>query len=306
MVSFLKKLKSTCEAPLLFFIYLLLSLIPLGLLRRFIKGLAGFLGPHLPVSKKARRNIQKSLPDLTPQEQASLVKRVWQSLGLITAEFFYITRIIQSPKNFTLENAHHIQPILEKKSGAIFFSAHLGNWELSYAGLLQDGVPLSLIARRQRNPFAEWIINRNRKKQGIQMIPRTASGSRKLVKALKSGRFIGALFDTYDSDGAFLPFFDQPAKTTTALARVAIRLGYPLVPTQVIRHPNNHFTIRYHPPIYPNTTDTPESLMIQVNALIEHWIRENPDQWLWLHDRWKIKAKDRGQFVDKTPTPSQT
>ncbi len=299
MISFLKKLKSTCEAPFLFALYLILSLVPLTALRGFLSRLASFLGPLLPVTKKAEKNLKTCFPKKTKEERETLIKKCWKNLGKIAAEFFYIHPIMKDQKNFTIENHHYIEPILEKKTGALFFSAHLGNWELSYAGLLQDKAHISLIARRQRNPFAEWIINKNRKKQGIQMIPRTPSGSRLLVRSLKNGGFIGALFDTYDSDGSFLPFFSKPAKTTTTLARVCMRLGYPLIPTQVIRTSSNHFIIRYHPPIYPTPTDTPESIMKKVNALIESWIKENPDQWLWLHNRWKVKKKDLGQFVDK-------
>lgn len=202
--------------------------------------------------------------------------------------------------NFTIEGAENLDKALETSKGVIFFSAHLGNWEVCYADVLYRTIPIKLIARRQRNPIADWLINRTRKSQGVEMIPRNSQGRKTLLKNLKSGGFIGALFDVYDSEGSFIPFFNHPAKTTTSLARIAHRLDFLLLPVQVIRKPGNKFIIRYHQLLEAKKYKDEKSIMHAVNDHITDWIKEHPEQWLWLHDRWKVKEKDLGEIVEKS------
>lgn len=284
---------SYLQAPFLLVLYYLLLCFPLSLRRSFLSSLARFLGPYLPVTQKAQRNISLCYPDLPEDKKQLLIKNCWAHLGKIAAEFGSVSSLINQQNRFKIENAKNLQQALDTQKGIIFFSAHLGNWEICYADVLRHNIPIHLIARKQRNPVAEWLINRTRRAQKVTMIPRTSQGRKTLIKTLKGGGFIGALFDVYDSDGVFLPFFNRPAKTTTSLARMAQKLDFLLLPVQVIRQPDDTFIIRYHPPLHANKYDDEKKVMSDVNKHIESWIRENPAQWLWLHDRWKVKEKDQ-------------
>ncbi|MAP25115.1 MAG: hypothetical protein CMM87_06265 [Rickettsiales bacterium] len=290
---------SYLQAPIVLLIYGALIIIPLKPRRFFLSNFAKIIGPLLPVTRKAENNLALCYPESTQQFRKNIIADCWAHLGKIAAEFGSITSIMNKKNNFTIEGSEHLDQALEKNKGVIFFSAHLGNWEVCYADVLHRKIPIKLIARRQRNPIADWLINRTRKSQGVDMIPRNSLGRKTLLKTLKSGGFIGALFDVYDSEGSFIPFFNHPAKTTTSLARIAHRLDFLMLPVQVIRKPNNHFTIRYYPSIEAKKHKDEKSIMSSVNDHITDWIQENPEQWLWLHDRWKVKEKDLGEVVEK-------
>lgn len=288
----MKKLKHFLESIPIILLYVPFRLMPLSLTRRICGVIARTLGPKLKVSRVGLENLAAAFPHEAPEKHHQTLRALWQNLGFVAGEFAHIKSLLSSPKRFTYENSHIVDTLVQEKRGAIFVGAHWGNWEVSHAYFIQNDIPIALIARHHKNPLIEWLLLKDRTGPTVSMLSRTAAGTKKLISLVQQGTFIGALVDQYARDGTFLPFFNRPASTTLALARLARKHNIPLVPSQVIRKgTSSTFTIRFHPPLEPSAFSTNAAMMTEVNATLESGIRENPAQWLWLHKRWKTKGR---------------
>jgi len=294
-IPFKKKLFFIVEGILFCFVYGLLRLMPLRFSKAFCAFLLRTIGPKTGAEKIGAKNLAAAFPNYQEQERQTLLKQCWHNLGLVIGEFAHVPRLVAQPQRFTVQGLDKLEPLIKNKGG-IFFAAHLGNWEISYAPLAQKGYHINLIARVHQNPFLNWFIELNRNTPYVRMISRNKKGSRALIEAIRKKELIGALVDQYATDGAFIDFFNRPAKTTLGLARMAIKHNLPFIPVQVIRiQGTSTFKVIFHSPLAYDTTkdpkETAEQLMIQANQLLEQWIRQHPSQWLWLHNRWKQKPK---------------
>lgn len=282
------------EALGILIFYVLIKCFPLDRAAAFCGRLAQNVGPKLKVSNVARKNIKRAFPEKADLEIEQIVKETWNTLGRVVAEFPHMDKILLNPSRIITHNFELVESLYLQKRSVIFFAAHLGNWELSHASIVQAGMPINLIARIHHNHFIERFILKIRSSPLINMIGRNKAGTRRLIHVIQSGEFVGALLDQHSSDGVMLPFFGQPARTTISLAKIAVRFDTPFVPVQVIRIPNtSRFEIKFYEPLkIKKTGDTQkdaETLMTKANQCIESWIRENPGGWLWLHRRWKNK-----------------
>lgn len=301
------KIKHWAEGGVITLLYGLFRLIPRPVSMAMCAALARNIGPLLPVSKKiGLSNIRQAMPGKEERFYKKTIRDCWDNLGRIVGEFPHINKILTKPENFEIVNEELFAKIVAQKRGTIFLAAHLGNWEVSPAHLLFQKVPINLIARKHANPTIEWLLTKDRSKQGVTMISRTAQGSRELLRRIREHENIGALVDQYASDGVFIPFFGRPARTTVALAKLAVKYKLPLVPVQTIRqNKKSKFKIIFHPSIVPqeNISDiqAATNMMITFNKQLENWVREHPHQWLWLHNRWKVKKRE--QLVEKKTIP---
>jgi KDO2-lipid IV(A) lauroyltransferase len=149
---------------------------------------------------------------------------------------------------------------------------------------------LHLIYRAASNPYVNWIFTRGRANDGVELIPKGATGARKALEKLKRGEHIGMLVDQKMNDGISVPFFGVEAMTAPALAAFALKYKCPVVPAHLVRVKGARFRIMFDPPIlFTDTGDRHADVleaMTVVNGFLEGWIRERPDHWLWLHKRW--------------------
>ncbi|MBF0307856.1 MAG: lysophospholipid acyltransferase family protein, partial [Alphaproteobacteria bacterium] len=184
----------------------------------------------------------------------------------------------------------HLLAVRDDGRPGLLFSAHLGNWEvLAGCASLLD-LPLALVYRAANNPHVERLYREGRSDLGGEYLPKGAEGARGALSALRAGRHLGMLVDQKMNDGIAVPFFGRPAMTAPALAQFALRLRCPVLPARVERLEGARFRIVVEPPLaLPDSGDRKAdvlALMTTVNARLEGWIRERPEQWLWLHRRW--------------------
>jgi KDO2-lipid IV(A) lauroyltransferase len=193
-------------------------------------------------------------------------------------------------KRVSIEGLDNLDAALGSGKPVLFFSAHLGNWELLpvSAGILGFGV--HVFYRAPNNPLLQDVFTR-RSAPG-ELIPKGAPGARRAFTLLKRGENLGILVDQKLNDGIAVPFFGRDAMTGTALAEFALRFDAPMVPIQCIRLPGARFKVIYHPAL--NVTPKGDkkadvrAIMTDVNATLESWIAQHPGDWLWLHKRWPV------------------
>jgi Kdo2-lipid IVA lauroyltransferase/acyltransferase len=249
-----------------------------------------FKRPH----RYARRNLrltQFPKPDLTAKEQDAFIRRVFVHFAKCLVDFLRgptltmeeLDRIVQA------EGFEYAQAAMQAGKGTIIVTAHFGNWEMLGRWLSAKGFPLTVVAREPEDAAFAQYIQKMRENAGFSVLYR-GSSVRELLSLLKSNKTIGLLPDQNSGD-LFIPFFGIPAGTVAGPASLALRTGATLLPTYCIRLPDDTYTLRFLPPIDATPTGDKNAdarrIMAEINRVLEGVIREYPDQWLWLHNRWK-------------------
>ena len=216
------------QAAAAFTVYMFFRMLPLD----WASGLGGLLaraiGPRLRLSDRARKNLRAVFPDMTAAEVERIVHGMWDNLGRLAAEFPHLQEIDVYAGNgrVTVEGGEYVDQLRDDHEAGIFYSAHIGNWEILALG----------------------------------------------------------------NDGIAVPFFGRPAMTAPALAELALRHNCPVVAARVTRVKGATFKMTAQPPVrFEKTGDHKADVlaaMTQINNQVEQWVRDTPEQWLWLHNRW--------------------
>src|SRR5215469_4417300 len=253
--------------------------------------LARLIGPHLGVSRHARRNIRRALPELSEAEIAGVVAGMWDNLGRLAAEYPHLRKIgvFKPGGRVETHGFEHVDRSLAAGRSMIIFSGHIANWEIGMLAGTQYGIPVAQIYREANNPLMDRMIARFRG-EGSDFIPKGAIAARRAIAALRGGAHLGLLADQKMNDGIPVPFFGRPAMTAPALAVLALRFDCDVLPLRVERLDGARFRVTVFPPLPLLRSGEPHAdaaaLMARVNATFEAWIRDRPEQWLWLHQRW--------------------
>ncbi len=156
---------------------------------------------------------------------------------------------------------------------------------------LRRGVALDVVYRAPNNPWVDRLVARRRVDPNAALIRKGAEGGRQVLSALKAGRSLGILVDQKMNEGIEARFFGRPAMTTPAFAQLALRFGIPVVPVRFERLGGPRFRVTVEAPIEPLPTGDRDadaaSLVQAVNDRIETWVRARPEQWFWVHRRWR-------------------
>ncbi len=272
-----------------------LSYLPLSALRR-VGIAAGWIGFHLlsRPRKTASENLKIAFGDeATPTFRRNVVRRMFCGFGRIMGESVAFDRLGQDRVNELVLGSsgfEHVERLMAEGRGGVIATPHFGNFELfaSWCFLRSDGV---VIERRSKgSPFTAYI-RRRRDRLGLKTVDQ-ASSPRHLLRTLTSGNFIGVLPDQ-DMDtlaGMFVPFFEKDAFTTTAPAFLARSAKVPIVPAFMIWDGHGYHAC-FKPPLeVPRTGDKVADLLQGTRAwskVFESVIREHPEQWAWIHKRWK-------------------
>lgn len=261
--------------------------------------LAGMLsraiGPLLPVSRIADANLRAALPELDAAARRRVLRGVWDNLGRTVGELPHLASLHETATGpgWELVGDDTLRWLAAKGGAAIFFSGHIGNWEVLPLAAAARGLPLSSFYRPAENKEIDAMmldLRRRAARADIQMFPKGATGARQSLMHLSRGGQLGMLMDQKMNDGIEARFFGRPAMTAPALAAMALRLGCPVIPSYVERLGPARFRVTCEPPLtLPDTGDRTAdiaALTQMVNDTIERWVRAKPESWLWLHRRW--------------------
>ena len=191
----------------------------------------------------------------------------------------------------------HIQKAYDSGRGVLLFSGHFGHWELValYQGYL--GMPLGLVTRPIDNPSVEHFLADLRCRSGNEVIHKR-NATRRIVRRLREGGGVAIVIDQDQGDRAiFVPFFGRLASTTPTLASLALKTGAAIIPTYALPTPEGGYEIVYGPEVTLDPLLEVDcrvtALTAKCTAILEGWIRERPECWLWMHRRWKSTPRER-------------
>jgi Kdo2-lipid IVA lauroyltransferase/acyltransferase len=258
------------------------------------------------VVKRSRRSALRNLAlaygdTLTETERLALTRRVFEHFGKVTIDFVRtralrpeaILKLISEIEGWD-ENA---MAALALNKGLIAVSGHFGNFELFARFSVLQNVPLAIIVRDPENALFGDYVKRLRESSGYEVLSKGGSG-RRLLQVLKENKVLGILPDQNSGD-VFVPFFGCPAGTPDGPAQLALRTGAPIVPAFCHLKPDNTYKITIKPPILIKPTGDKLAditrAMTLVNLAIEEMVRQHPEQWLWLHNRWKASFEEKNR-----------
>lgn len=254
--------------------------------------LARTLGPRIPVTRRARRNLAAALPDMSERERETCIRDMWENLGRTFAEYAFLGEFSSTGEDprIVMSGMEHAKAAIAKGRGGLFVSGHCGNWELMPSCIRDIGLKGTLVYRPPNNPFVDQWIARQRRLGLPTLAAKGGDGARAIIRTLKDGGFLAMLVDQKMNDGIPVPLFGREAMTPTGAPSLALRHGAPIVPAWCERLPGQRFRVTIYPEIpRPNTGDRDKDIFeyaLALNRFLEARIRENPMNWLWLHNRW--------------------
>lgn len=257
------------------------------------------IGPHLRKHKQVMRNLGVVYPDSTRESLAPIARGIWRNLGSVLFEYPHLGRIYRD--RIQVSMAPETRDLFKRGVPIVVITGHLANWEIigSYLGHVLP--PMTAVYGPQKNPWIDRLLQTFRRATACRFV------SKKEVLRLfgrqeKLEGSIGFMLDVRVDTGNLLPFFGVDAPTTTSPARLALRLGHPLVPVRVKREGAARFELEF---LAPLTVAEPTSvkrdaieLTQQFNCILEQWILERPCEWLCTKRRWPASMASISSSTD--------
>jgi len=256
--------------------------------------------------RTGERNLRLAFPERSPSERRRLLRGCFQNLGRLLGVFsqFATARPRTLKRIVDCEGLEHLDAAQRSGKGVILFTGHVGAWELTSFALSLFDHPLSFLVRRIDNPKIETLIDRARTRLGNRTIDKT-SAAREMLQILQAGGTLGILVDlnTLDREGIFVDFFGVPASTTFMLAKLALRTGADVLPVFAPwDKQRRRFLLKIDAPLnFERTGNEAEDLRRltqSFTSVVENYVRRYPDQWLWIHRRWKTRPPGEPEIYD--------
>lgn len=282
------------EYGLAFTLVQLMQRLPLFLATRVASTTARSLDFALPKLRRvAEKNLSFALPELNSEGRRRIIDGTFRSVGRLLLALARAPRITADNVHelISYEGLEHYQAAKESGKGALVATAHLGNWELSaYTHALMTE-PMHVMVRPLDNPLIDALVERRRALSGNFLIYKK-DAARNVLKALRNNCAVGILIDQNASaaEGVFVNFFGKPASANSAFVKFAYHSGAKVIPGFAFwNQAEQRYILRFYPEI-PMSGDVTEDTQ-RIHTFLERVIRQYPDQWMWIHRRWKTRPE---------------
>ena len=262
-------------------------------------GIASRIGRWLPEHRVGRANLAAAYPEKSPAEIEEILRGVWENLGRVAAEYAHLDRLWDydpaRPNAGRIELApgtsERFEQLRDDGKPALIFAAHLGNWELPALAAAAYGLETAVLYRAPNVVPVAQAVRKIRTLNMGMLIPTGIGAPVKATMALEAGKHFAMLVDQFYYHGADVTFFGRRTKANPMIARLARHYDCPIHGTRVVRLPDHRFRIELTDAIAA-PRDGEGRVAVQattqlITSIVEGWIREHPEQWLWLHRRWR-------------------
>ena len=276
----------------------MLRVLPRGMARVLGAGIAATAFMlHSRLRRVGRRNLELAFPNLSTVEREEILRKEYRHLGWLLAEFCQMSSYTReyTSRMIRYEGLEHYLAARERGKGVLVLTGHLGAWELSSFYHSLAGYPMGMVIRRLDNPLVDSLVNKVRCQHGNRVLHKD-DFARGLIAAMRAGETVGILMDTNMTppQGVFVRFFGIEACTASGLARVALKTGAAVLPGFMLWEESaGQYVLRFGEELVLESTGDTEADAVsntaQFTRVIEETIRRYPDQWLWMHRRWKTR-----------------
>jgi KDO2-lipid IV(A) lauroyltransferase len=254
----------------------------------------------------ATHNLKCAFPEKSMKDIGAIVKGVYRTMGVVAADFFEIPSLTRENLGNLVEihGREHCIRALEKNKGLLMFGAHFGNWELEAIAVSLAVKPVDVIYRPLDNRFLDTLVAQVRASTGNTTVPKDRA-MRPMMRTLKNNGILGILIDQNVAwqEGVFVDFFGRPACTTDGLALLALHTEAPVIGAYMVRLENGKYRLMIGEEVEVVRTGNKSADVLtntqNFTKVIEDTVRMYPDQWLWVHHRWKTKASQVPETAKK-------
>lgn len=257
------------------------------------------IGPWLPEHRVGRANLAAAFPEKSAEEIERILGGVWENLGRVSAEYAHLDRLwdyefgAAAPSRIEIppDTVERFTALREDGRPALLFAAHIGNWELPAVAAAAHGLDTAVLYRPPSIADVAQAIQGIRAVGMGTLVPTGPDAVIRVASALERGAHVGMLVDQHFSRGVEVTFFGRRCKANPTLARLARHFDCPIHGARVVRLPGGRFRLELTPAITPardarGAIDVVGTMQV-VTTIVEGWVRERPEQWLWLHRRWR-------------------
>lgn len=257
------------------------------------------IGPLMPVHRVALNNIREAFPGMDEKRVREIAIGAWENLGRTGTEYAHLDTLFDydyfapNPDGRTeVAGIEHFIALRDDEKPGIVFSAHLGNWELPAICAARYGLDTTAVFRAPNDPAIARVVMEIRGRTMGNLEAARQGAAFAMSSVLERGGHLGMLIDQHFTRGVPLEFFGRRAMTNPVLGKFARKYDCPVHGVRVIRLPNYRFRIELTPPLdLPRDSEghiDPAGAMAAMTAVVEDWVREYPEQWLWMHRRWRV------------------
>ena len=254
------------------------------------------IAPLGPRHARALGHIALALPELDEAARRRIVIGMWENLGRVAGETLLIDRLVADPSRFEIPPAT-AEALLSAGEGAVLVSLHTGNWEIIVRGATAAGLTATGVYKALDNPVVDrWLRSMRAPLYPGGLLAKSSEAARLLIARAKAGETIAVMADLRDSRGIQVPFFGRPAYANPFPAMVARMTGRPMIAGRAVRLDGARF--RIDATIIPVAATGDRSADVAaataaMHAVFEGWIREYPEQWMWIHRKWDLERSKR-------------
>ena len=288
----MKFLKYFIQALIIYFFIFLIFILRLKISRKIFSKIFQKIGPLIKSNKITDQNLEKYLGNYNEGKKDNIKLDMWSNYGKTFVEYLFLKKFKKNKDHVQIKGEENLKDIIDGNKQVVFISGHFANFELMSMELTKRKIKLATIYRPLNNfflnPFIEHVretyVCKNQIKKGI-------SGVKEAIDYLKKNYNVALMVDQRVSEGKKLPFFEEPALTTTLPAQLALKFNLEIIPIYIKRMEDDNFEMEIYRPVDFVKTDNPASdkinLSIKINKIIEEMISRDPGQWIWTHNRWK-------------------
>lgn len=252
------------------------------------------IGPRLGITRRARRRIARAMPELSEGEIERIITAMWDNLGRVAFEYAHLDKFHRPEERHRIEvvGVEGLRAHKQSGQGGMLLSGHFGNFELLPVAMYLEGFTGGELYRPANNPYVNrWMLEMRSSISGSIQIPKGRKGARDLLTILRNNGFVAMLFDQKMNDGVEAKLFGIRSMTTSAPGGLAVRNGTALFPACIERLKGAHFRVTVYPQIEVDRSAEPAGEVLRItqvlNDFLEARIREKPENWFWLHNRWR-------------------
>ncbi|MCV0424858.1 MAG: lauroyl acyltransferase [Roseibium sp.] len=277
----------------------LFRLIPVDIASALMGMFWRLLAPFNARHKRALHHLENAFPQMSERERENIVRGMWDNLGRVAAETFHIDRLLKQNNRFEADADEIATAVLNGERPCLFVSFHSANWELCVQPAVQKGLVITGVYQALRNPKADEALRSLRQdlyKGGL--LSKGHQTARKILSTLKTGGVVAMMGDLRETRGIQVPFFGQMAYANSVPASLARACNVPIVLGRVVRKNGVHFRIEAQAICVPVTQDRQADIKAataQMHTVFEGWIREHPEQWMWIHKKWAPPGKNAAE-----------
>ena len=284
----IKKIRYLVEAVFIYTFFGISKIIGLSLSRKLFSFIFKMVGPVIRSNKIPLKNLDIFSKNISISEKKKIISSMWSNYGKTFIEYVFLNKLRNNNSHIEVLGIDILDDIQKENKPVIFISGHFANFELMSMEISKKEIDLATIYRPLNNfflnPLMEYLrrtfVCKNQIKKGL-------IGVKEAIKYINKKHSVALMVDQRVSEGEKVKFFNEKALTTTLPGQLALKYNLDIVPIFIERHGCGFFKMKVHEPIKSSKFKDKIDLSEKLNRIIENMISENPNQWIWTHNRWK-------------------